>query len=188
MPRQGLTRERILEKATDIINRRGYNTLTLAMLSAELHVKPPALFKHYRNFDDIKENLTLSGIKSLKQKLQDAVTGIAGEQALAGMCYAYRDFAKSNTGIYQAIQPAFFRKNKEIEQAAVELMAVILNVVKGFDIDSAHYIHVLRIIRSSLHGFVVLEIEFGFGMSANIDQSFEHQINALILMIKSFRH
>jgi len=188
IPRQGLTRERILEKAIDIINKRGYNTLSLAMLSSELNVKAPALFKHYRNFDDLKENLTLFGIQSLKQKLQDAVTGKAGEQALFGLCHSYRDFAKTNSGIYQAIQPAYFKKGKEIEQAAVELMTIILNVVKGFDIDSKHYIHALRVIRSSLHGFVVMEIEFGFGMSANIDQSFEHQINALIFMIKSFRY
>ena len=187
MPRQGLNREIILEKTIEIVNKTGNSSLTLAMLSAELNIKPPALFKHYRNFDEIKGSLTLFGIKSLKQKLQDAVTGKSGEQALYSLCHAYRDYAKANAGIYQAIQPAYFRKNKEIEQAALQLMNVILMVLKSFDIDKENYIHILRVIRSSLHGFVVMEIEFGFGMSANIEQSFEYQIDTLIILIRSFK-
>ena len=60
-------------------------------------------------------------------------------------------------------------------------------VLKSFDIDKENYIHILRVIRSSLHGFVVMEIEFGFGMSANIEQSFEYQIDTLIILIRSFK-
>ena len=65
-------------------------------------------------------------------------------------------------------------------------MGIIISVLKGFNIAEENYIHLLRVIRSSLHGFVVLEIEFNFGMPGSIDKSFEHQIKAIVFMIKSF--
>ena len=188
MPRQGLNREIILRKAVDLINKDGYSNLTLAALAAEFNVKPPALFKHYKNLDGLKESLTLYGISILKQCLQDALTGKAGEHAVAAMCHAYRNFARSNTGLYQAIQPYYFRKNKTIEDAAMQIMIIMTRVLDGFNIEQENYIHLLRVIRSSLHGFVVLEFDFGFGVTGSIDLSFEHQINSLIALIKSVEH
>jgi len=186
MPRQGLTQDIILNKTVQLINEQGYQKLSFVLLAKLLDVKPPAMFKHFKNMDQLKESLTLVSVKMLKQKLQDAATGRAGEEALSSICHAYRDFAKANRGLYQAMQPSYFGRNKEIEQAAIQLMSIIINVLKGFDVAEEHYIHLLRVIRSSLHGFVVLELEYGFGMTANIDISFEHQINAIIFMIKSF--
>ena len=186
MPRQGLNREIILYKAIDIINRRGYQQLSFTILASELGVKPPAMFKHYENLDALKQNLALHGLKMLKQSLQDVVTGRSGEQALTALCHAYRDFAKSNKSVYQAIQPSFFLKNKEVEQAAMQLMGIMMRVLKGFKIAEQNYIHPLRIIRSSLHGFVVMETEFHFGTPGSIDKSFEAQIRALLFVVKSF--
>jgi AcrR family transcriptional regulator len=187
MPRQGLTKGIILEEAVRFINERGYKELTFTVLAAQLIVKPPALFKHYKSLDALKESLTHHGIKKLREKLQDSVTAKSGEQALEALCHAYRNYAKINRGLYQAIQPAYFGRNKEIEQAAMQLMGIIISVLKGFDIADKDLIHPLRIIRSSLHGFVVLEIEFGFGMPGNIDVSFGYLINSIIFMIKSFQ-
>jgi len=186
MPRRGLTREIILRKAIEVINSQGYQKLSLAILSTEFNVKPPAMFKHYKGITELKEALTLIGLKMLKQYLQDSVTGKSGEQALASLCHAYRSFAKENKGLYQAIQPSFFGKNKEIEQAAMQLMGIMISVLKGFNIAEENYIHLLRVMRSSLHGFVILEIEFHFGMPGSIEKSFEHQINAIRILIRSF--
>lgn len=186
MPRQGLTRQIILDRTIQLINEQGYYKLSFALLASVFNVKPPAMFKHYNNLDELKEALTLYGVRKLKQSLQDSVTGKSGEEAVRAICHSYRDFAKTNYGIYQSIQSKYFKKNKEIEHAAMQLMGVIINVLKGFNIVEENYIHLLRVIRSSLHGFIVLEVEFGFGMPGSIDESFEHQINALIFMINFF--
>ena len=151
MARQGLTREKILQKAIDIINSQGYQKLSFVILSSEFDVKPPAMFKHYSNIFELKETLTLYGIKMLKQSLQDSVTGKSGVEAITALCHAYRNFSKENKGLYQAIQPSYFGKNKEIEQAAIQLMGIIISVLKGFNISEENYIHLLRVIRSSLH-------------------------------------
>ena len=109
------------------------------------NVKPPAMFKHYNNLDELKESLTLYGVRMLKQNLQDSVTGKSGEEALTALCHAYRNFAKSNHGVYQAIQPSYFGRNKEIEQAAMQLMAIIISVLKGFNVAEVNFIHLLPV-------------------------------------------
>lgn len=185
MPRQGLTKEIIILKAVEIINQKGYTKLTFAVLSKELNVKPPAMFKHFMNIEDLKSSLTLAAINGLKICLKDALVGVSGEKALISLCNTYRNFARDNKGLYKAMQPIYF-KDKNVILAANDLMILIISILKEFDLNEGSYIHLVRLIRSSLHGFVVLETDFNFGMSANIDESFKHQIKAILFMVKSF--
>jgi len=186
MAHRGLTRDLIMQKAISLINDSGYKNISFTAISESFQVKPPAMFKHFKNLEELKESLTLYGIKKLKQNLQNSVIGESAEPALRALCKAYRNFARTNSGLYLAIQPSYFNSNKEIEREAIALMEIIIRVIKGFSIAAENIIHLLRIVRSSLHGFVVLEIEFGFGMPGNIDISFDHQVDALIAMVKTF--
>lgn len=186
MPRQGLTREIILQEAIRLINEKGYNSLSFTVLAKNFDVKPPAMFKHFRSIEELKKSLTLYGIQKLRQALQDSVTATAGETALQALCIAYRVFAQLNPGLYQAIQPAHFVKNKHIEQESIQLMEIFFRVLKSFNIEGENLVHLLRIIRSALHGFVVLEIGFGFGLTANIDISFNYQIKNIQTLVKQF--
>ena len=70
MPRQGLTKEIIISKSVDIINLFGYQKLTFVLLAKELNVKPPAMFKHFKNIEGLKQALALRAINGLKQELQ----------------------------------------------------------------------------------------------------------------------
>ncbi len=185
MPRQGLTKDIIISEAIVIINQIGYSNLTFVNLAQRLKVKPPAMFKHFKNMDDLKRLLTLRAVNGLKESLQKALVAVSGEKAITSFCHAYRNYARMNSGLYSAMQAVYFKDN-EIAAAATHMMSLIISVLNGFDIDEQNYIHLLRLIRSSLHGFVILETDFKFGMSKNIDDSFQLQIDAIVYMIKSY--
>jgi len=183
MPRQGLNKEVITKSAREFIKENGYSSLTLAALAKRLDVKPPALFKHFKNLEEIKEVLALQALVLLKQQIQDAVTGVAKEEALKNLCQAYRDFAKENPGLYHAMQPSYFGKNNVIDKAGESLLFVIASVLKGFGVKDDNLIHLIRVIRSSLHGFILLEIEGGFGMPQDIELTFKMHIDMILKTI-----
>lgn len=185
MPRQGLTKEIIILKALDIINRSGYQMLTFVNLAKELDVKPPAMFKHFNNLEDLKCSLTLKAVNGLKENLQKSLIGISGKKAISSLCHTYREFARNNHGLYISMQSNHF-KDREVSLAATELMSIIVSIIKGFDINEKNHIHIVRLIRSSLHGFAILETDFNFGMSKDIDESFQLQIEAILYMIQSY--
>ncbi|HIY41557.1 MAG TPA: WHG domain-containing protein, partial [Candidatus Nocardiopsis merdipullorum] len=49
---------------------------------------------------------------------------------------------------------------------------VLSSVLRGFAIPEEQHVHVIRGLRSALHGFVDLEITGGFGLPEDVDTSF----------------
>ena len=46
MPRAGLSAERVVERAAQIVDEHGLEALSLSRLAADLGVAPPSLYKH----------------------------------------------------------------------------------------------------------------------------------------------
>ncbi len=57
--------------------------------------------------------------------------------------------------------------------AAARSLASLAAVLRGYGLDPAQEIHALRMLRSVLHGFITLEIEGGFQMNTDVDESFD---------------
>lgn len=55
----------------------------------------------------------------------------------------------------------------------------MLALLSGFGVPDADLIHAARSIRSALHGFATLEIQAGFGLDVDIDESFEWFLDSL---------
>jgi hypothetical protein len=62
---------------------------------------------------------------------------------------------------------------EEFEAAGGELVGLILAVLRGYGLDGEAAIHAVRAVRSTLHGFVSLEREGGFGLPINVDDSYD---------------
>jgi hypothetical protein len=56
---------------------------------------------------------------------------------------------------------------------------VVLAVLRGYGLEGDDAIHATRVIRSALHGFVLLEAEGGFGLELSVDESFARMVAAL---------
>jgi hypothetical protein len=51
-------------------------------------------------------------------------------------------------------------------------VAVLAAVLRGFGITEDRSVHAIRALRSALHGFVDLEVQGGFGLPEDVDESF----------------
>lgn len=176
MPRAGLNTTVIVEKAREIIDTEGLEHLTLARLASDFHVAPPSLYKHVKGSSDLLNLVATQATSDLAARINLAIRGLYGKQALVALCNSYRSFASTRPGCYQLTQQS--RDYEPWKEAANELIAVVVAALHSYGINEQDISHI-RFARSVLHGFVSLELDGGFALPNSIDESFELLIEQL---------
>lgn len=170
MPRANLNKERIFEAAARLANENGFAALSLKDIAAHFNVKPPSLFKHVRDLAEIKDALAVSGLTKLRGMVTRA-NGKNASERLAAVLYAYRDFAKKFPGEYDAFQETHVLRSPAVYKIGEEVLAAFVAALPD-RLKAGEKVHVLRFMRSAVHGFVMLEKTGGFGLAEDIDESF----------------
>jgi len=177
MPRAGLDAEAVVAAAASLADTGGLAQLTLARLAAVLGIRTPSLYAHIDGLGDLRARLGARGARELAATLQIAAAGRARGDALRAVAAAYREYAHAHPGTYAAMQVV--SDSEEFEAAGAEVVGLIVAVLRGYGLDGEQAIHAVRAIRSSLHGFVSLEREGGFGLPIDIDDSFDNLVTML---------
>ena len=180
MPRQGLSRDTVIAAAVKLANKKGYAELTLGNLARQLKIKPPSLYKHVANLEDLQDAVGVLAAEELAAELAPALEIQNADQALRKACEIYREFARKKPGLYAALQPAMTRRSAPFQIAAAELLKTIFALVGALGVKKESLVHAVRALRSLLHGFAELEAIGGFGMPEDIETSFRFQIDVFI--------
>jgi AcrR family transcriptional regulator len=170
--RPGLDAERVTDAAVRVADAEGLGALTLARLAAELGVRTPSLYHHVDGLDGARRAVAIRGLRDLGTALRDAAVGRSGPRALRAVADAYRAYALAHPGAYAATQRVVPSDDEATRAAAARVTEVVFAVVRHWEDDEEELVHLVRAVRSALHGFVLLESGGGFGMSAARDASF----------------
>ena len=158
----------------------GLENVTLAQLASELGVRAPSLYAHVGGLEDLRRRIGARGANELAAVMAEATIGRAGDDALAALAHAYRDYASAHPGSYAAAQLAReLRTDPAAAQASARATDVALAVLRGYGLEGEAAIHAARILRVTLHGFVTLEASGGFAIELSLDETFERVIAAL---------
>lgn len=171
MPRAGLTPDRVVDAAADLVDRLGLDQLTLAAVATHFDVAVPSLYKHVGGIDDLHGRLAVLAVDELGARLAAAIDG-PGQDPLHALAVAYRDHAAAHPGRYAATVRAPAPGDTELLHASEAVLATVLAVLADYGIAGDDAIDAARTVRSSLHGFVSLELAGGFGLARDVDRSF----------------
>jgi AcrR family transcriptional regulator len=180
MPKRNLTRAAVVQAAADLLDECTGAELKLADLAARLGVRVPSLYNHIEGADDLRAAIARFGTEELGRKLAHAAIGRSGEDALWAIADAYRAFAKARPGIYPLTLRAPSPDDVARIAASDAIIEVIKRVLEPFGLTDDETIHVIRGLRSLLHGFVSLELAGGFGLPFDVDVSFRRLISAFL--------
>jgi AcrR family transcriptional regulator len=178
MPRAGLTAQTVTEAAAELADTEGLEAVTLAALAGRLGVRAPSLYAHVDGLDDLRVRIAAQGAAQLADRLQAAVAGRSGATALRALAAAYREYARTHPGAYAALQRTK-GLNAQAAEAAERTVGVVLAVLQGYGLEGDAALHATRAIRAALHGFVLLEMQDGFGLALDVDESFEVLVGLL---------
>lgn len=172
--------EQILQAAEKLSNKKGLLSLDLKDIAAELNIKSPSLYNHVAGINDLYEKLALSALTELSSALTKSAVGREKRDALEAVAQAYFHFAISHSGLYEAIENPRLTETAEISQAKEALLVLLRQLLWKYEMSEQQEIHVIRILRSFLHGFVSLQIGHLYKMNADINESFMIGLTALL--------
>ena len=186
MPRAGLSPDVLVDEAARLVDEADGERLTLSALAKRFDVAQPSLYKHVDGLDGLNRLLTVRVLREVGDTMRRACTGKAGAEAVGALAAAYRAYALAHPGRYHYMLRAPDVGDTAWEEAAAEILSVFDDVFAGFGITGTDAIDAARFLRSSLHGFVSLELGGGFGKPQSIDTSFRRLVAASIHALQAW--
>ena len=172
----------VVTAASRIVDKEGLEAATFSRIAAELEVRPPSLYNHVASHAALMRLVAIEAIGELGSTIRDAAVGRSRDDAIRAVAVAYRAYAVEHPGRYTTIRaPA--PGDTETTEAAAAALTPLVAVVAGWGIEGDEAVHLVRVIRSALHGFVSLEVGGGFGLPLDLDQSFALLVDSLVATI-----
>jgi len=177
VPRTGLSGAEIVAAAAALADETGYAGVTMGLLAERLGIRPPSLYKHVASLADLQHRLATLAMTEVGEQIRDAVQGLAGRDALAALMTALRTYVTEHPGRYMATVGAVARgPDDPLVLGAARVIDSIAAVLRGYGIGDAEMTDAIRVIRSAMHGFAMLEASGGFQWDREPDQSFTWMI------------
>ena len=178
--KMGLNQEIILEAAAHMADEKGIASVTLSALAAELGVKTPSLYKHISGLDELNKELMLYGWRLLEAEATRAAVGKAKDDAIMAICYAYRDFVALHKGLFEAMQWYNMYQSEEHLKATEGIVAVLFQVLDAYNLREEQKVHIVRMLRGFLQGFLTIEIHGGYGNPMPARDSFDFALKTIL--------
>jgi AcrR family transcriptional regulator len=184
VPRAGLNRDVVVDIAVRLVDEApdGFARLSLAAVAAAAGVAVPSLYKHVGSLADLRQGVALVGLRELARRSAGATVGRSGADAIRALGHAVRGFAHEHPGLYAATQvsPETDGAGAAVRLAAADVVEIIAAVIRGAAVPDERLIDSIRVVRSAVHGFAVLESGGGFGLPDDLDRSFEALLDVLV--------
>lgn len=177
----GLDKRTIIDAAVKIADAKGLANVTLREVAMALGVKPPSLYKHIPGgLNELYEGIMTYGWQSIDAEIMRSAVGKSRGEAIAAMCYAFRDFALRHPGAFEALQWHNSYASELNRQATGGIIATLNQVLDAYDMSEEQKLHILRFLRGFVQGFSMIEVHGGFGDPLSVQESFDFALEIII--------
>lgn len=185
MSRARLNRATVIDLAAAIADSEGIDAVSLSRIAADSGVKQPALYRHVSGIDDLMAQLSLRARRLLVEQLSRAIDGTTRDESIRAVARAWRDFVRNHPGLYAATDRVNSIGDLEIDLSLARVVHTLASALDGYSLTSAQQAHCARSLRSSLHGFSVLERDHGHPEPYALDKSLDSLVELFCRGIKS---
>ncbi|HWJ65711.1 MAG TPA: WHG domain-containing protein [Nocardioides sp.] len=157
-----LDQEAVLRAAEALVDRDGYDALTMTSLAAELEARVSSLYNHVANLEDLRALVQVRAMRMLGEHVRAAAMGHAGTNGLRALSHELRTFARTHPQRYAALtRPPIDREG--FYAAAVDAIEALAVMVRSAGLPEDRLLQTAMALFASLHGFVSLEVAGYFG-------------------------
>lgn len=83
MTQHALDEMKVVNAATELAKKIGFEAVTLTKTATELSIQPQSMYRYVKNTDDLKAKVLAKNLELLVNQLYEQLIGLTGEQALA---------------------------------------------------------------------------------------------------------
>lgn len=182
--RARIGREEVLVAAEAIVDRLGWDGLTMSALARELGVKAPSLYHHVEGIDAVRGELQARTMASLAQALRDASVGRSGAAGVCAQAEAQRAFALRHRHRYEGFVRATIDPPR-MADAAVLAVDVVHRMLASAGVPDRSLEEVRRVLFVAHHGFIALESAGFFPAGEQTDELFARVLEGSVRTIEA---
>lgn len=185
-PRAGLDRAAVTAHALAVVDDGGpqaWQGLSLAAVAARAGVAVPSLYKHVAGLPGLRREVALHAVTELDAVVADAAAQSTDASArLRDVAHAIRAWARRCPGRYHAVQGGWLSQEGagEVRAAGARVVDRLTGLVADLGVPPDRRIDAVRAVRAAVHGFVVLEVEDGFGLAEDVGTSFDYLVDGIV--------
>ncbi|MEU2223121.1 WHG domain-containing protein [Streptomyces sp. NPDC018347] len=179
MARAGLSAPRLVAAAAEMADEVGLDNVSVSALARRFGVKDASLYSHVRNLQDLRTRLALHAGGELIDRIAAAVAGRAGKEALTAFAGAYREYALEHPGRYAATQLPIDQALIADSPALRRTAEITYGMLRAYGLGEPDLTDAVRLLRSTFHGYCVLEGAGGFGAERDVRASWDKAVDAL---------
>lgn len=174
MPRNGLSKEKVVEAAVSLIERSGIADFSMRALADCLQVKTASLYNHVDSIESLMVGVCAYALQMQKDCEMDAVEGKSHNEAIFALANAYRAFAKEHKELYRLIVNTAASSGDRLSEISQCIVQPFMTVLEHTTLSNTEKYHWQRVLRGIVHGFVSQE-DAGFfsHLPADVDESFQ---------------
>jgi AcrR family transcriptional regulator len=184
-PAKGLDPGALVAAAGRIADAESLEAATISRVAADLKVRPPSLYNHVSNHAALMRLLAIESVEEMGAAITGAAVGRSREDALRAVAHVYRAYAVEHPGRYATTVRAPEPDDTEAAAASAAAISPLVAILAGWGIEGDDAVHLVRVIRSALHGFVSIEMGGGFGLPLDLDHSFDLLVDSLVAAISA---
>lgn len=177
MTRHRLSLTLVTDEAIALVDREGFDSLSLSSVADALGVGPSALYTHVDGLDGLRYLVAVTATQNLTDDVRTAAIGTAGGSALAAMGEAYRDFAHDHPGQFASTLLPPRSDADDLALANRSLVEVFALVYAAMGLPRDRCGLAARSTRSAIHGFLALE--HTIGQSSSGDSEYAHLLETI---------
>jgi AcrR family transcriptional regulator len=183
--RARLDQEAVLKAAEVLVDRDGYDALTMTSLAGELDTRVSSLYNHVANLEDLRALIQVRAMRLLGEHVRKAAMGHAGADGLRALSHELRAFARSHPQRYAALtRPPI--DAQAFYAAALDAIEALAVMVRSAGLPEERLLPTGTAVFAALHGFVSLEVAgyfgdlSGSGTEFDLDEVFELVIRGAV--------
>jgi AcrR family transcriptional regulator len=181
-----LTSAAVVADAAALADEAGFDAVTLSAVARRLGVQAPSLYSHVRDREALLDGVTALALGELSQHIATAIAGRAGRLALHGYATAYREYATGRPGRWQSLQR---RAGDTVvhSDAARQVVTLTRAVLRGYPVPEDQHVHAIRLLGSTINGYLALERIGGFDHSEpSPETSWRKTVEALDALLNNW--
>lgn len=176
----------VVDRAATLADDIGLDAVTITRLGRALGIAPPGVYRHVADLTDLRGAIGQQAAREISAALSAACAGLSGRDALTALARTLRAWAAMHPGRYAALQVAPDADDSAGQAAAAELLAVIASTLRAYALAGDDLTDAIRLVRSTVHGFVVLELGGSFKQPRDLDATFERVVASLDTALRTW--
>lgn len=161
----------VVTAAEEIVDRVGWDGLTMTVLAGELGIKVPSLYSHVRSLDAVRGSIQVRTMEALGAELRTAAMGQSGAAGVAHLAAVYRAFVRSWPRRYEGTTREPIDRDAFLA-ASLDANDALRAMLRSLDLDGEDLLYAEIAVFAALHGFATLEASRFFGDVFDADRVF----------------